>query len=94
MSHTVRSLAWMTSIASRDDGIDLQMRGVQPQDFTAQFGRRLRGVRIGHRPLDDAGPIEPEVRDRYHEALEVLTSAGAELARYDYRTMPMCAPRA
>jgi aspartyl-tRNA(Asn)/glutamyl-tRNA(Gln) amidotransferase subunit A len=80
MTHTVRELAWMTSIASRNDGVDLQMRGVRPQDFTAQFGRSLQGVRIGHRAFDDpTSPLEPEVREHYREALEALARAGAAL---------------
>lgn len=80
MAHTVRELAWMTSAASRDDGMDLMMRGVRPQDFTAQFGRDLRGVRIGHRAFDDQkSPLEPEVREHYREALEALARAGATL---------------
>jgi aspartyl-tRNA(Asn)/glutamyl-tRNA(Gln) amidotransferase subunit A len=80
MTHTVREIAWMTSVVSRDDGIDLQMRGVRPQDFTAQFGLKLQGIRIGHRAFDDeTSPLEAEVREHYREALEEFARAGAEL---------------
>jgi aspartyl-tRNA(Asn)/glutamyl-tRNA(Gln) amidotransferase subunit A len=80
MTKTVQDCALMLgAIAGHDPRDPFTSRRPVP-DYTARFGRDLRGVRVGLiRELDEDAGMHAEVRQAVHSAVEVLRQQGAEV---------------
>jgi aspartyl-tRNA(Asn)/glutamyl-tRNA(Gln) amidotransferase subunit A len=80
MTKTVQDCALILgAIAGYDPHDPFTSRRPVP-DYTARFGRGLRGVRIGLiRELDEDAGMHPEVKQAIHNAVEVLRQQGAEV---------------
>src|SRR5215510_14047628 len=80
MTNTVQDCALILgAIAGYDPHDPFTSRRPVP-DYTAHFGRGLRGVRIGLiRELDEDAGMHPEVKQAIHKAVEMLRQQGAEV---------------
>ena len=78
MTKTVQDCALMLgAIAGHDPRDPFTSRRPVP-DYTARFGRDLRGIRVGLiRELDEDAGMHAEVRQAMHNAVEVLRQQGA-----------------
>src|SRR2546427_5287849 len=89
MTKTVQDCALILgAIAGHDSRDPFTSRRPVP-DYTARFGRDLRGIRIGLiRELDEDAGMHPEVKQAIHNAVEVLRQHGAEVREV---SMPLVA---
>src|ERR671925_576308 len=80
MTKTVRDCAFVLGAIAGYDPQDPSTSRRPVPDYTARFGRGLRGVRLGLiRELDEDAGMHPEVKQAIHNALEVLRQQGAEV---------------
>lgn len=78
LTHTVEDSALILNALAGLDAHDSTSLKLPQEDFTAEIGRDLKGLRIGIPKEYFVDGIEPGVRSRVEEAIKQLVSLGAE----------------
>lgn len=79
VTHTVEDSALMLNAIAGLDAHDSTSLKLPPEDFTAEIGRDLKGLRVGVPKEYFVDGIEPDVRASVEAAMKQLTALGAEL---------------
>ncbi|MBX9742524.1 MAG: Asp-tRNA(Asn)/Glu-tRNA(Gln) amidotransferase subunit GatA [Chthoniobacterales bacterium] len=79
LTHTVEDSALILNAIAGFDPHDSTSLKLPSEDFTAEIGRDLKGLRVGVPKEYFVDGIEPEVRTSVEAAMKQLSSLGAEL---------------
>lgn len=76
---TVKDNALVLNVTAGPDGQDSTLRQQQPEDYTKNIGKDIKGLKIGVPKEYVAEGLDPEVKAAFENSLKVFQKLGAEI---------------